>query len=252
MKLPTAKIDWFFPREITSLHQIEITSRCNLRCVYCPSPNLKRPKVDMNRSTFERALEWAAFYVNKGSQSELNLAGIGESTIHPDFIQYLELARSAMGWGVKIIFATNGLEIARRPELAQEMAPFKPAVWVSLHRPEKGGMAVQHLQAQGILEGVSIDPSLNANEWAGQVKWKTDNPGGMACQWLRGGKIMAMADGRLTTCCLDASGIGVIGDVKDEIGSVETRPYDLCKTCHQTIGVAHWDQVRGKWEDELE
>lgn len=227
------------PRPIQAIHQIEITSRCNLKCSYCPSPNLGRPKMDMDLTTFFRALDWVKHYVSIGQQDELNLAGIGESTIHPDFISFLAQARLVMG-DKKIIFATNGIQIT--DEQVREMAYYKPEVWVSLHQPKKAAEAVSLYRKYGLLKGVSIDPAVNANDWAGQVKWKTDDPGNMACQWLRSGKVMVMSDGRITTCCLDATGAGVIGHVDDAIGSLQSKPYSLCKTCHQEIAIVGYDQ----------
>src|SRR3990167_4554438 len=95
---------------INHIHQIEITSHCNLRCVYCPSPNLGRPKVHMDRPTFERSLAWAkALHDRSPGQPELNLAGIGESTLHPFFQEYIERARAVMGWDIEFVLATNGL-----------------------------------------------------------------------------------------------------------------------------------------------
>jgi hypothetical protein len=237
-----------FPREIVSLHQIEITSRCSLKCVYCPSPAIvagkypDRKAVDMTRAHFERALDWAEFYVRRGTQNELNLAGIGESTIHPEFVDFVRLARERLGRGVKLVFATNGTH--RDEEMIRAIAVYNPSVFVSLHRPEVAGPAIELYRKHGLLKGVSVDPSINANDWAGQTKWHSSG-NRIPCQWLRDGKLMAMADGRLTRCCLDASGIGVLGHLDDEIGSLKTNPYALCKACYQDIPDPMWNQKEG-------
>ena len=229
-----------FPMPVRALHQIEISSRCNLRCTYCPSPNLGRPKVDMDRQTYGRALMWVRHFVQQGTQDAINLAGIGESTLHPRFIDYLRLAREAIGETGQVIFATNGL-IADE-DFVKQMVPYRPDVWVSLHRPEKAGRAVDTYARHGLLRGVSVDPSLNPNDWAGQVNWVKPAQPVLPCQWLREGKIVAFADGRLSTCCLDASGIGFIGHVNNVIGTVLTKPYKLCASCYQEIGVTGYDQ----------
>lgn len=226
-----------FPRAITRLHQIEITSRCNLKCVYCPSRDIvagkypARAAVDMTPATFERALLWVRFYVRTAGQAELNLAGIGESTLHPDFVSFVRLAREALPHG-RLIFATNGLLCD--PAMIEAIAPYKPEVWVSLHRPEKAGIAVKRYREAGLLGGVSADPSINANDWAGQVKW-TGRGAPMPCSWLREGKVMVCADGNITTCCLDAAGVGVVGHVSDPIGSCAVQPYSLCASCHHVV-----------------
>lgn len=222
-----------YPKLVTAMHQIEITSKCNLTCRYCPSPKLKRPKVDMDLETYKRSLEWASFYVSRGTQGELNLAGIGESTVHPDFVEYIRLAREAVGSSVRIVLATNGLLVTE--EMAEAVQVYNPRFYVSLHRPEKAGLAIEILKRHGLIDGVSGDPSYAAIEWAGQVDWFTSAAKGQVCDWMRVGWMMAMADGRLTTCCLDASGVGVIGHVNDTIGSASVAPYELCTKCHLSV-----------------
>lgn len=220
---------------VQSLHQIEITSRCNLRCKYCPHPHMTRPKVDMNMETFERCLHWVRRFVKEGTQGpELNLAGIGESTLHPEFEDMVRLARLAVQDKVRLILATNGIEIVKRPALAEVLSRYDVYTWVSLHRPEKGGPAVEILKEAGVLKGVSADPSLASINWAGQVEWFVSTPtAGEPCMWLRDGKVMVMADGRVTRCCLDAEGEGVIGDVHEIcLTEKEVSPYSLCDGCH--------------------
>ena len=237
-----------FPRAVTALHQVEITSRCNLRCIYCPSPAIvggkypNRPAVDMTREHFLRSMEWARFYVHQGTQWELNLAGIGESTIHPEFADFVRLAREAVGPRVTLIFATNG--IVHDEAMVKAIAPYDPHVVVSLHRPEKAGPAIEVYKKYGLFKGVSADPSMSANDWAGQVAWHNSGRT-LRCQWLQDGKVMAMADGRITTCCLDASGAGVVGHVADPIDTVRLKPYELCRKCYQMIDSPHWDQPLG-------
>ena len=231
---------------IRSLHQIEITSHCNLRCVYCPSPVLGREKLHMSREHFMRSLEWVKHYVAAGTQGELNLAGIGESTLHPDFVEFVGIAREALGWQRRVCFATNGLLMTR--EMAQALKPFKPTVWVSLHRPEKAKGAIDALREAGLLELGSCDPAMQAVDWAGQVDWKlTTEDFGMPCPWKARGWVYVLADGRMSSCCFDSTGSGVVGHVSDAIGSVRGRPYVLCKSCHQDVMIDGFrDRVEGR------
>lgn len=224
-----------YPLRVKSLHQIEITSRCNLTCRYCPSPKLQRPKMDMDLATYKRCLEWVSYYVLRGTQGvELNLAGIGESTMHPDFIEYVRLARIAMGPAGRIVLATNGLLITE--EMAAALKPYDPWIWVSLHRPEKAGPAIEILKRYGLLKGVSGDPSLQSIDWAGQVPWFVSTQAqGSQCDWFKEGWAIALSDGRISTCCLDASGAGVVGHVNDPLGSAEIAPYELCSRCHLSV-----------------
>jgi hypothetical protein len=248
-----------YPAKVTSLHQIETSSFCSLRCPYCVSPNLERPKLDLSQDHFLAALDHVSYYVAQGTQHELNLAGIGESTEHPDFINFLRLAREAVGWNVNIIFATNGLSISTGKsrglggeELIRAMVPYKPSVFVSMHEPRHARIAIELYEKHGLLKGVSQDPVLNSMDWGGKVeqhgiKQRYIQP----CTWLRQGWTMAMADGRVTACCFDGSGEGVIGHVKDPIGSLKTKPWSLCGTCHQEIGVEGYTQRPGSATKKL-
>jgi len=128
---------------------------------------MPRPKTDMDEDTFRACLDHVKFYQQHGQQVELNLAGIGESTMHPKLLDYLELARSKLGYTLPFVMATNGL-IATE-ELAQAFSLYRLKVWVSAHRPEKAGRAVELYQRYGVLMSVSIDPSFSPVDWAGQV-----------------------------------------------------------------------------------
>ncbi len=258
MTVPALNIK--LPRPVTSLHQIEITSRCNLRCSFCVSPHLGRLKLDMDESTFLRALEWVAYYRDRGTQGELNLAGIGESTMHPKFAEWLPLARIAVGPNARLVIATNGVTFTEA--IAKAAAEVNLRVCVSLHRPEVAGPAIALATRYGVFEGVSADPSLNTNDWAGQVKigYKT-TPRALACPWIRSGWMFCLADGGLSHCCLDADGSGVFAHVDSPMpgepawegvasnletapfaGNLKTAPWKLCKTCYQDIAIVGYAQ----------
>lgn len=234
------------PRPVTSCHQIEITSECNLRCPYCTHPNLGRPKMHMTWVTFERALEHVRYYVTKGTQNELNLQGIGEPTLHPDLVKLCAAGRQVVPPDKGIVhITTNGILFTE--ELARELAKLMVGVYVSHHRPEKSGPAAQLARKYGILLGTSNDPAENAINWAGQVNWYVTAQPGRKCPWIRMGRAFVRADGKVSTCCYDAgrNDDGLIGDVTDAVGSWVTKPYSLCTGCEQEIDVAGWDQKMG-------
>jgi hypothetical protein len=189
--------------------------------------------MDMSEEHYRRALHWVRFFQAKHQHPELNLAGIGESTLHPDFVRNVFLAREAVGRYVNLVLATNGLLMT--DELAQAIAPARPSVWVSLHRPERAGPAVEALKRAGIFSGVSADPSMAAVDWAGQVKWHVSAPKGRPCPWIQNSMVMVMSDGRVTRCCFDSTGAGVIAHIDDDLGQHATSPWGLCATCHLSV-----------------
>jgi hypothetical protein len=222
--------------KVTRIHQIEITSRCNLNCKYCAYPTMPRKKMDMQLSTFNAALDMVEHFVKKGAQTELNLAGIGESTIHPQFAEFITLARHRLP-RIDLVIPTNGVNMT--DDIAAVLAENRVRTWVSLHRPEKAGLAVHILRARGILAGVSTDSSTAAINWGGQVDWPVSAPA-MDCMWQRDGRAIVWSDGRIGSCSMDGEGYdGAIGTVNDDPDWLFVKPYSLCSKCHQTIGAKH-------------
>lgn len=231
---------------LQQIHQIEITSRCNLKCHYCVHRSMAREKIDMTEDTFKRAITWAKFFKERGTQGSLNLAGIGESTMHPNFIDFIAHARTELGEDQELVLATNGVNMT--PELAAAMkwaggGSEKFKVFVSLHRPEKAGPAINMLAEAGLMpSGASADPALHATDWAGQIKWKVTAKR-TPCPWVRGGWGVVLSDGRISRCSFDGTGIGVFAHVNDDLSTAQTSPYSLCRTCHQNVGLPIPEEV---------
>ena len=181
--------------------------------------------------TFKRALEWATYFENWHTQNELALTGIGEAIMHPQFPEMLALARQALPKN-RITISTNGLAFTE--ELAREIAPLRPEIYVSLHRPEKAGPAIEIAKKYGIFKEFNQSFAVSAFNWAGQLDWFVSAPS-KVCAYLAIGWGVVLVDGRITTCCLDASGAGVVGHVNDKIGSAKIKPYSLCEPCHETV-----------------
>lgn len=221
-----------YPRPIEQIHQIEVTTLCNLRCVYCPSPRLERfrgrPKQHMDPAVFERALWWARRLPQQG---ELSLTGIGETLLHPDWRELVAMARRALPTNF-INFSTNGLLLD--DAACEVLARHRIVVYVSLHRPEKAGPAIEAARRAGILAGENASAATSSFDWAGQVRWHV-SAARLPCEWLRQGWANVLVDGRITTCCLDAAGAGVVGSVYDEPGSLSIEPFGLCDGCHLQV-----------------
>jgi Radical SAM superfamily len=235
-----------YPRPITSIHQVEISTRCNLRCTYCPSRHLDKPidkggsgraKIDISMAHYKRALDWARYFEDRGTQGELALTGIGEALLHPDFVEFLRLAREALPHNL-ITFSTNGLLLD--DELCSAIEPYQPAVYVSTHRPEKAGPAINAARRHGLLAGTNTAFATEAFDWAGEVKWEVSiPPDTVTCEYLRTGWAVVLSDGRMATCCLDAEGASTVGHVDDEPGSLSIAPWagvkQGCASCHMRV-----------------
>lgn len=101
-------MSWFRLRRDTArpfeAFQIEVTSRCNLKCVMCPVTVLAEhwPARDMPWETFERLAE--AF----GRVRWVHLQGWGEPLLHRRIFDMIERAKSA---GCKVGFTTNATRL---------------------------------------------------------------------------------------------------------------------------------------------
>jgi hypothetical protein len=189
--------------------------------------------MDMEWDTFEAALAVVKHFCDAGTQEELALTGIGESLMHPRFLEMVERSRETIGWQRALTLSTNGILLT--DAMCAELAKQKLLLYVSLHRPEKAGLAIEIAKRHGIFAGANASAATSAMDWAGQVPgWFVSAPF-VICEYLRSGWGVILADGRITTCCVDASGVGEIGTVHDDPAKLTLKPYSLCSSCHMQI-----------------
>lgn len=238
--LATAERRMAYPRPVRDVHQLELTTRCNLKCHYCPHyPKLPRPQEDMAWDTFEAALDLVAFFVRQNTQTELSLTGIGESLLHPRFVEMVAAAREAIGPQRQLTVTTNGLLLD--DAMCAALAPFRPAIFVSLHRPERAALAIVAARKHGLLAGRNTAFADSAFDWAGYQKNWTPivSAPKIPCEYLRSGWCVVLVDGRVATCCLDADGSSVVGDVRDDPDKLALRPWGDekkgCAACHMSV-----------------
>lgn len=193
---------------------------------------MQRAKIDMTREIFERALLWVDHFRRQAwsNQTELSLTGIGEALLHPDFIDYLAMTRAVFSG--ELLFSTNAVEIT--DEICRALKRYDVTTYVSLHRPEVAGPAIAKLKKHGVRGHVNTGFATSALNWAGTVEWEVTAPR-TECRYLKDGWGTVLSDGSMTTCCMDSEGLGIVGHVNDEIGSLALKPYQLCDTCHLKV-----------------
>lgn len=81
---------------------LEITSLCNAVCTFCPRSSLERTARFMTRETVERVAE--SLRKERGIPLVV-LAGIGESTLHPELTEFVRILTDA---GARVCLTTNG------------------------------------------------------------------------------------------------------------------------------------------------
>jgi len=100
----------------TCLAIIEVTQRCNLHCPVCLSSSQKADH-DLEIGQIESMLRALLKY--EGGPTPIQISG-GEPTVRKDLADVVQMARD-LGFGF-IEIDTNGIELAKRPELAKELA----------------------------------------------------------------------------------------------------------------------------------
>ncbi len=93
----------FYP-DYPSYLEVELTSRCNLACQFCPQTRLTRPTANLDYDTFEALLNRVGDAVTL-----LNFSGFGEPTLHPRLFDFVRLAKSR---GIpRVEIETNGTRL---------------------------------------------------------------------------------------------------------------------------------------------
>jgi len=88
-----------FPVEIA----LELSNYCNLKCVMCPVPNLKRKRGFMDEFVFKKIVEYLM-----GESGFIFLPqGFGESLLHPQWAQFINIARRMNIQPITVL--TNGM-----------------------------------------------------------------------------------------------------------------------------------------------
>jgi hypothetical protein len=239
-------LDFTVAAHLREIHEIEFTSRCQLACRYCPHPKMKRAKADMTEATFQRVLAHLQHLCAAGTQGEVSMTGIGEAILHPQFVEWMHWLREVIGADRRLVLATNGLAITA--ELAREIKAANCIVYVSTHRPEKAGPALELLRAAGVTCGVNTAFVDDAIDWAGQVPWHVSAQT-KVCEYLARRWCAIRQDGSVNTCCMDAEGLHPIGHVMQPVGSIGTFVTPICAACHLAAPVDF--RVGNVWSDEI-
>jgi cyclic pyranopterin phosphate synthase len=210
--------------KIATVHQIELSSRCNLRCHYCPHPHLRREKADMAMEVYKAALDWA----RSMPSAELSLTGMGEATLHPQFCEMLRMAREALP-DTLLLLSTNGIGIT--DDMLITMRETETVLYISAHRPEIAGRTLQRSLAARVRSGINNNIVDSGFNWAGQVDWYNmaqSHP----CQYLAKGWATVLQNGDVVSCCMDAHDLYPCGNVMDKDLPTMFSRTPLCEACH--------------------
>ena len=130
---------------------VEITDQCNLACPVCYADSgATRPDhLPANHRTLaEVEAMFDAIIRSEGEADVVQLSG-GEPTLHPEFWQIMDMARSKP---IKhLMINTNGLRIAREDGFAERLASYAPALEIYLQFDSLNDAALQTLRGANLV-----------------------------------------------------------------------------------------------------
>ena len=192
------------------IYQIEITSRCSLKCDYCPHPTMKRAKQDMPLETFVRALDYPF------SRDVVVGHHFGEPLLHADIVT---MCRAAFDRGLAFGFSTN-LNVPRHMQTIAALVE-NGLAWlkISFHNEVSTRRAAEVTAAFPDLP-VIFERLERKHSWADQVALpfagnQRCQPGTMDCEFHHFDQCVVSAQGRLLACCLDVEGQSDFGSLFD-------------------------------------
>ena len=121
---------------------IEVTDSCNLRCPTCYAMSGPERQNHRDLEQIERMLDLAVH--NEKEPSIVQISG-GEPTIHPQFFEIMDAARSRPIQHLMI--NTNGIRIAREPGFAERLKEYEPNLEIYLQFDSFRREALQILRA---------------------------------------------------------------------------------------------------------
>lgn len=264
-----------------TIFQIEVTSRCNMACHFCPHSCMKRKKEDMDLGTFHRCLH------NLVPGQKVGLHMVGEPLLHPHLFYFIDMV-GQMGALPEI--NTNGLlldtetlgKIANsrlnaitmdvtmdkeRPEImdkvlrkARDLMTLATSAAVSGSFPLVRFQCVTHDQSEitnALLRDFILEVSHSEgcvfvrkflDTWAGSVEWSCERTNVATPKERRmcpepWNRVSILQNGDVVPCCRDAEGQTVYGNINDQtLGEIEDTSKVL-RDLRMTMIRKHWDKL---------
>lgn len=202
------------------LYQIELTAFCDMKCEYCPHPDMRRPKGHMSAQTLAKCIEQN----KRRGMTNLVVHHFGEPLMHPELGDRLAQIAAA---GMTVQFSTNGLQLEKKLPLLLE-TDTKFSVTLSMHQwrhqdPKYYFNALKGWQFRTEGTNVTINKAFNAFEGASEYRLHRWDKGDAATPWdyekdcffLRDNWGVVLWNGDLASCCVDCEGASVFGNIHD-------------------------------------
>jgi len=234
--------------------QIETTTHCNARCVFCYYPHLKRPKGTMSMDLFKKIIDEI---VDLRQITEMSFQGLGEPLIDSHIVSRVAYAHKKLPWMYMSMFTNGSLLTLGTAKMLNKAGLSR--LYVSLNSNDTD----QREQIMGLKDYETVSKTcreiLDANldmkvnvkavvatdffagepvreferrwvigdirecgrnhvhlegNWGGHL-WKARTVKNEGCQRALS-QIMILWDGRVVLCCFDCEGENVFGDLNHQ------------------------------------
>ncbi|HAI69045.1 MAG TPA: hypothetical protein DCM38_06355 [Gammaproteobacteria bacterium] len=226
------------------IYAIELTSRCNLRCHYCPQPSMQRAKEDMPLEVFEKTLDYP-FWKDV-------VAGhlFGEALLHPDLI---DITRLCYERGLAFGFSTNAV-LLEMDYLKKLIDAGLAWIMISFHIPRAKDWV------EAIQKAFPKFPVLSStleikHDWAGQVtSRRVVNYANLGdCIFHTYNLVSISAQGEILPCCIDVEArhsMGSLFDLSPEAFVAKENKvwFDLCAQCHMRDNPENLDALYAAYQ----
>ena len=146
---------------------IELTSKCNMSCTFCPYPVLKRKKQDMPHEYVLKILDEI-----KGKNRDVTFHVLGEPLLNRRFFEYARLCDAK---GINYWVVTNGLALS--PDVSDELFSLKNLknLEISFHTMTEKDFALRcrHISFEHYLQKI-YDTVFSRKRYESDVKINID------------------------------------------------------------------------------
>lgn len=241
-------------RMLPDVMQIETTSYCNLRCVFCPYDEMTRPKTHMNVSLFKDFLDREAGHVRS-----LGLHHFGEPFLNPDLSSFVQecssraitttvssncttikeeqahaVIKAGLGRLIISLDATNAADYERL-RVGGRYLNVREGIDIFLAAKRQLGASTyvqvqfictpensstwfdferQWRDVEGVDQVVFRDERTHAGQRIRHTDYRVREGARLPCRYLWE-SLVILVDGRVVPCCKDFDGKEVLGNVFD-------------------------------------
>tara|TARA_R110001606_G_scaffold16810_1_gene66622 strand:+ start:80 stop:823 length:744 start_codon:yes stop_codon:yes gene_type:complete len=233
-------------------YQIELTSRCDATCSYCPHGTMSRKKKDITPDIFEQAiklLDRENLWTNFGMPI-VELHSFGEGLLMKEKLFYYldRMKEEEIPWSL----SSNGILLSQNPQMDKKLLSYDGVLEISientnrlvsldekvnrinsflkLHEEVNSKLIIYLIVFDHDFDFSRIYGSNYRRSYYGKHTWGENDEGGSNCDFLTKDYFIVQSNGNIASCCFDATGETSYGDVFNPIYTTN-ESWRKCKSC---------------------